>query len=213
MAMRHRARHEFPQGNPGIGFDMTTQQQSGFSLLELLVTLVVFSVGLLAIAGLQTVSKQANFESIQRTTAAQVAYGMLEDIRTNGAAAATYVAAGTLGGGSRGTAAPTPDCSVGSECTGAQKAAYDLWFWEQMLDGAMETAGGAATGGLVLPAMCIAGPAGAAAGTYTVTIVWRGGASITNNSANACGAASGNYGANNEFRRIVEIPTYIDPSI
>ena len=34
----------------------------GFSLIEMLVALVVFSVGLLAIAGLQTMSKQANAE-------------------------------------------------------------------------------------------------------------------------------------------------------
>ena len=49
-------------------------------------------------------------------------------------------------------------------------------------------------------------------GIYQVTIVWRGTASITNASNNACGAASGNYGDNLEFRRIIQVPTYIDPN-
>ena len=63
---------------------MTTgRSQQGFSLIEMLVALIVFSVGLLAVAGLQTVSKQANFESLQRTTASQIAYGLLEDMRVN----------------------------------------------------------------------------------------------------------------------------------
>ncbi len=43
------------------------QYNRGFSLLEMLVALMVFSIGLLAIAGLQTISKQANFEAVQRT--------------------------------------------------------------------------------------------------------------------------------------------------
>jgi hypothetical protein len=60
--------------------------------------------------------------------------------------------------------------------------------------------------------MCVTGPVAGGAGVYQVTIVWRGTASITNNVANACGTASGNYGAQNEFRRIVQIPTYIDPN-
>ena len=184
--------------------------QRGFSLLELLVALVVFSVGMLAIAGLQTVSKQANYEGLQRTTAAQIANGLLEDIRTNGDSVDIYLAAGELGGGSQGNE-PAPNCSVGSECNSAQKAAHDLWVWEQMLDGNLETAGGNGTGGLVLPAMCITGPLGGGAGIYTVTVVWRGTASITTAENNFCGSLSGNYGANNEFRRIVRIPTYIDP--
>ena len=182
-----------------------------FSLLELLIALVVFSIDMLAIAGLQTVSKQANFESLQRTTAAQVANGVLEDMRTNGNGIDIYAASAQVGGSSI-AAEPAPTCRDADECNAAQKAAHDLWFWEQLLDGNLETNAGIAAGGLVLPAMCITGPPGGGAGVYQVTIVWRGTASITSNVANPCGTASGNYGAQNQFRRIVQIPTYIDPN-
>ena len=60
----------------------SSNKLQGFSLLELLIALIVFSIGLLAIAGLQTVSKQSNYEAVQRTTAAQVANGLLEDMRS-----------------------------------------------------------------------------------------------------------------------------------
>lgn len=186
--------------------------QKGFSLLELLVALVVFSIGMLAVAGLQTVSKQANFEGAQRTTASQIAYGLLEDIRTNADAVDIYRAAGVLGGGSRG-GEPAPNCSVGAECNAAEKAVHDLWFWEQMIDGNLETSAGVGTGGVMMPALCIAGPAVGGAGVYQVTIAWRGTASITNSVNNACGALGGNFGPNLEFRRIIQIPTYIDPNI
>ncbi len=185
--------------------------QSGFSLIELLVALIIFSIGLLAVAGLQTVSKRANYESLQRTTAAQLANGVLEDMRTNGGGIDTYLAAGDIGGGSRG-AQPAPNCQAGAQCNAAQKAVFDLWFWEQMLDGNLETIAGAAAGGLLLPTLCIAGPAAGGAGTYRVSIVWRGSATITNAVADTCGLASGNYGAQNELRRIVQIPTFIDPN-
>ena len=186
--------------------------QHGFSLIEMLVALVVFSVGLLAIAGMQTMSKQANFEALQRTAASQIAYGLLEDMRVNGDAIATYVAAGALGGGARG-AEPAPNCSGNSVCTAPQKAAHDLWFWEQVLDGNLEMNGNTGAGGLVMPALCITGPAGGGAGIYTVTVAWRGTASLNNVNPSDCGTAGGNFGDNNEFRRIMQIPTYIDPTI
>jgi len=186
--------------------------QHGFSLLELLVALLVFSIGMLAVAGLQSVSKQANFESLQRTTASQIAYGLLEDIRTNGDALDIYRVAPELGNGSRG-GEPVPNCHEAAECNAAQKAAHDLWLWEQALDGNMETNAGAGTGGLMLPTMCIDGPAVGGPGIYTATIAWRGTASITNGVNNPCGAASGNYGDNLELRRIIQIPTFIDPNI
>ncbi len=186
--------------------------QSGFSLLELLIALVVFSVGVLAIAGLQTVSKQANFEAIQRTSASQISYGLLEDMRTNGDAIDVYAAAGEMGSGSRGDE-PAPNCGGGNECNSAQMAAHDLWFWEQMLDGNLETNAGVGTGGLILPTLCVNGPVAGGAGIYEVTIVWLGAASLSSNANIACGTLSGNYGDNNEFRRVSQIPTFIDPNM
>lgn len=191
---------------------MSRRSQHGFSLIELLVALIVFSVGLLAVAGLQTVSKQANFESLQRTSASQIAYGLLEDMRVNGDAINVYIGAGEMGNGSRG-GEPAPNCSGASVCSAAQKAAHDLWFWEQVLDGNLEMNGNTGGGGLVMPTLCVGGPAGGGAGVYVVTVAWRGSASLTNNVANACGTAGGNYGDDNEFRRIMQIPTYIDPTL
>ena len=187
--------------------------QSGFSLIELLVAVVVFSIGLLAVAGLQTVSKRANFEGLQRTTASHISQGLLEDMRTNGLGMDVYLASADLGG-TQIAAEPAPNCSsMATECNAAQKAAHDLWFWEQALDGAQVTGAEGAAGGIVTPTMCIVGPPGGGAGIYVVTIVWRGIVSMSSANPNACGAGSGTYGDNDEFRRIVSVPTFIDPSI
>jgi len=189
----------------------TTNSQYGFSLLEMLVALVIFSIGLLAVAGMQTMSKQANFESLQRTTASQIAFGLLEEMRVNGDAMNVYLAAGAVGGGSRGNE-PAPNCTPAAPCNATQKANHDLWFWEQILDGDLESSGGTGAGGLVQPTLCVDGPVGGGAGIYQVTVVWRGSASMNNAVNNPCGSLSGNYGANNEFRRILQIPTFIDPN-
>ena len=186
---------------------------SGFSLIELLVAVVVFSVGLLAVAGLQTVSKRANFEGLQRTVASQIANGLLEDIRSNGNGVDVYLASPDLGGGLAG-AEPAPNCgAVGAECNAAQKAAHDLWFWEDVLDGNQEVGTEGAAGGVLSPTICITGPAGGGAGIYVVSVAWQGTVAMTSTIANTCGAGSGKYGSGDDLRRIVQVPTFIDPSI
>ena len=188
-------------------------KQCGFSLIELLVSLIVFSVGLLAVAGLQTVSKSANFESLQRTTASHIANGLLEDMRTNGNGIDIYLASADFGDDVI-AAEPVPNCgTMGASCNAAQKAVHDLWFWEEVLDGEMEVGAEGAAGGLVQPTICIDGPAGGGAGLYTVTIAWRGGVSLLDSGLITCGDGSGKYGAGNAFRRNVQVPTFLDPSI
>ena len=61
--------------------------ESGFSLLEVLIALLVLSVGLLGIAGLQTFSLQFNHQSYERTQATVLISEMFEKIAANPTAA------------------------------------------------------------------------------------------------------------------------------
>jgi type IV pilus assembly protein PilV len=185
--------------------------QRGFSILEVVVTLLVVSIGLFGVARLQALSKSANYEAMQRTSAALLAHDFLERVRANPTALDSYVPAANLGQSSLG-AAPALDCAnATAPCTPAQLAARDLWAWEQLLDGAQEIRGGASTGGVALPATCFTGPAGGGAGMYTLAIAWRGVTALTNPTINDCGAASGDYGANNASRRILVFQTFLSP--
>lgn len=66
--------------------------QAGFTLLEILVAIVVLSLGLLGLAGLQAASLRNNQVAYYRGIAAQQAYDMADRIRANlaGVAAGNY---------------------------------------------------------------------------------------------------------------------------
>lgn len=187
-------------------------KQRGFSLLELLVSLVVFSIGLLGVAGLQMVSKQSSFEGRQRTLASQVAYGMLEDMRTNGAAIGVYAAAPDLGGNVLGNLPVTNCRDINVPCSAAQKAGFDLWFWEQIVDGNQAMGVQGASGGVMMPTVCIDGPVGGVAGIYSVSVSWYGSVALSNPNLSQCGAGSGKYGAGDANRRVLRVSTFIDPN-
>lgn len=68
------------------GFNKTSamaDRQRGMSLVEVLVTLVSTSVGLLGIAALQLVSMRSNQDAFARVQAASLAGSMLDRIRIN----------------------------------------------------------------------------------------------------------------------------------
>jgi type IV pilus assembly protein PilV len=187
-------------------------KQTGFSLIELLVSIVIFSVGLLGIAGLQMVSKKANYEGLQRTIASQVAYGMLEDMRANGSGISIYAAAPDLGGGKL-SGLPVSNCrNVNTPCSPAQKAGHDLWYWERVLDGAQVIGVEGQAGGILTPTLCINGPAGGVAGVYLVSVAWYGSTSLMNPDTDACGSGTGRYGDNDANRRVLQVATFIDPN-
>src|SRR5690242_19366594 len=85
----------------------------GVSLIEVLASLMVSSVGVLSLASLEVVSKRNLRDAGQRLQAAQLAYSLLERVRANStpAALAAYVngAAPSLGGGRLGETAPSPN--------------------------------------------------------------------------------------------------------
>jgi type IV pilus assembly protein PilV len=211
----------------------------GMSLIEVMVSLVVVSVGALSATSLQMVSKRSNRDAAQRLEATHLASTLIERMRANNSTTAlqTYTALGQystslprpLGGGSlydslalNCASSPASCCLDGSNsCSSAQVAAVELWQLEQVMDGVMEQIGNLAltTGGLSEPTACISGPATPGReGFYTVTIAFRGSLAIAEDTAITCGhdAVEGGakvYGENNEYRRTLTVSAYIAPSV
>lgn len=124
------------------------RRQTGVTLIEALIAALILAIGILGVVSLLAMSKTSQHEGIQRTRAIALADDMMERVRRNPAAVASYDLglAVPLGNASRGLIQPVPNC-VGATCTRAQLATQDLWAWEQLLDGAAATVtlGGAIT--------------------------------------------------------------------
>lgn len=97
-------------------------RQSGTTLIEVLVSLLVLSVGMLGMAGLQGVSLRGNQAAYFRTMAGTLSVDIVERMRANLAA----VEAGNyddVGG------AATANCFTAVGCSGTQMAAQDVLEW------------------------------------------------------------------------------------
>ena len=159
--------------------------QAGFSLIEILVTVVILMVGLLGLAALQTNATVAEMEAYQRSQALVLVQDLADRISANKANAAAYV------GNDVGLATAT--------CAAMTGAALDLCEWGNQLAGAAEvTAGGTKVGAMIGARGCVTQPT---PNVYMVTVTWQG-FSKGGSPAVACG--SGAYGAEaNGLRRAV----------
>ncbi len=97
------------------------KRQAGLSLLEVLISALVLSAGLLGLASLQIVGMKTTHNSHQMQQATWLVNDLLEHMRANRTAAL----AGDYGIATDCTAAPT-QCTA-SICTSTQLAAYDLY--------------------------------------------------------------------------------------
>jgi type IV pilus assembly protein PilV len=96
-------------------------KNTGFTLIEVLIAMLVLAVGLLGLAGLQVTSLNNNQRAYFRSQATQLAYDMADRMRTNI----------TLGNYNN-QAATNDDCKAAA-CTPAQMAGYDLKQWNDQL--------------------------------------------------------------------------------
>lgn len=195
----------------------------GFGLIEVLITLLVFSVGVLAVAGLQGISKKNNFDALQRTTAANLAESILASMRANATVLNQYLVPTSSPRGSGDPPSVEVDCYQ-TACTPNELAAFDLYQWEFALDGAAEllvqtnpdaAATALQTGGLASPSACITGPANGASGFYEIIIAWRGVTQLGTSQNTACGADRNLYGSDdapdsNTYQRFFTLQTYIE---
>lgn len=197
---------------------LNRDKQRGAGLIEVLVAVLVVAFAVLSMAGLQTVSKKNTREAMLRSTAARMSQSLIERMRANASATAldAYLdaAANGLGGGVMGSA-PLKNCLT-QACSPTELAYFDVWQWEQVLDGAMEVIVDGtqtdAVGGLVAPSACLTGPAGGGDGVYALTLVWYGAIEMPADTGVLCALGTGSYGANDVLRRTLTLETYIAAS-
>jgi type IV pilus assembly protein PilV len=180
--------------------------ERGTSLVEVLVTLMILSFGLLGVAGLQSKIGVAEMESYQRAQALLALSQMTERLSANAAQAANYVSNNAVG---TGDAEP-------ADCAGvAAGPNRDLCEWSNTLKGTGETSGGTRTGGMLAGRGCITqlqapNPAlgVCSAGIYQVAVAWQG---MAPTAAPVLACGTGLYGANDAYRRLiaatVSVPT------
>lgn len=101
----------------------TLKYQSGFSMIEVLVTVLVLSFGLLGMANLITTGMRANTTAQFRSIATQQTLDMVDRMRAN--------LAGVRAGSYDAIAAdiPVPDDCFADECDLGQIATYDQAQW------------------------------------------------------------------------------------
>lgn len=106
---------------------------SGFSLLEVLIALLVLSVGLLGIAGLQTFSLQFNHQSYERTQATLLISDIAERITTNPLAARAGSYGGVLDTAMASSYTSYGGCPASCGTTN-ELATYDIFIWKSALE-------------------------------------------------------------------------------
>ena len=181
--------------------------QQGFTLLEVLVSLVILVFGLLGLIGMQAYTQVATFESYQRGQAIILMQDMADRIATNRATALCYAITTntTTYVGVSGTVAPTCTATVGTAATRALATA-DLVAWDNALKGASETQGGTQVGAVVGARGCVTYDA--TTNSYRVAVAWQGMAptvSPTAGDASATCAQGASFGGDTQRREVSTI--------
>ncbi|MGB1579964.1 MAG: type IV pilus modification protein PilV [Nevskiales bacterium] len=145
--------------------------QAGFLLIEILVTVVIVSLGLLGVAAMQFVGLQSNNRATERGMATILAYDVIDRMRANSEAAHSGQYA--LDPDNLPTS-PAYDCqsvfpSPNTHCEANEMAASDLAEWQFTLNNlpggtaritCVDQAGAACTGATLAPTF------------HTITIIW-----------------------------------------
>ena len=184
-----------------------SRNQTGFSMIEVLVTLVILMLGLLGLVGMMLLSQRSEMESYQRAQALILLQDMVGRINANRTAASCYaITTDTVNGapylGVDSTV--TPACSAGT-VEAYTLANNDLTAWNNLLIGTSEKIGTTSLGAMIGARGCIS--LDATTGTYLVSVAWQG-KGQTAAPASGLGCGKGLYG-DDTMRRVVSVPLQI----
>lgn len=165
---------------------------AGVSLIEVLVSVVILSFGLLGLANLQGKMHVAEVEAYQRSQAVLALSDISERISANRTQAASYVSTGLIGAG---------DSQPASCAAVALGAARDLCEWSNTLKGGAEgTTNAFGARGCITEVQAPAPVSPCKAGIYQVTVTWQG---MVKSATPALACAADSYGSDNGYRRAI----------
>jgi type IV pilus assembly protein PilV len=153
----------------------------GFTLIEILVALLVLTLGLLGLAGMQMMAQRSEVESYQRAQAMVIMSDIVDRLNTNRKAASCYAITTSTSAGTPfiGAAGAGKYDVSGFSCpalatnpTAVTRAAADMEMIEDMLLGVTEVSGGASVGAMIGARACIGFDA--TSQSYTVAVAWQG---------------------------------------
>lgn len=178
------------------------RRQSGATLIEILVSLVILMVGLLGLVGVMIQSQRAQVESYQRVQALLLAQDMSSRLNANKVVASCYVTATYLGTAGGAIPAASACAAAGATATQQDRVVQDLTEWNSLLLGSAELSSGGDKIGAVLGARgCITKDG---ANLYQVSVAWQGsGATAAPPAGVTCG--TGLYGTDDAARRAVSV--------
>lgn len=102
--------------------NIQTCRQRGFTLIEILVSIVIIAIGLLGLSKLQLTSLRYNQNAYQRSIATQLAYDISNRMRANTQGV-------ELGSYNLPTAQQKSACLTAAGCTPAEMAGNDVYEW------------------------------------------------------------------------------------
>ncbi|MCC4831167.1 type IV pilus modification protein PilV [Shewanella sp. 10N.7] len=186
------------------GLTHMSAKRNGFSLIEVLVSLVILTVGLIGIFNLHIVSKRGSFESFQQTQASYYANDIINRMRLNPSVLTSYGSETGVTYTGDSLTAPSKACSGAAICTPAELQLWDVYEWQSAFIGEAESDGGNNVGGLPAPNGCIY----VEPSKVVVVMSWTG---IRKSSGTETGYSDYviNCGDKNNKKRIFEIETAI----
>jgi type IV pilus assembly protein PilV len=135
--------------------------QSGLSMIEVLVTMVLIAIGSLALAGMQLAALKYNKEASLRSAATLLAVEISDRMRSNiaGVKASSYDR--NLGYAAATAAVADSGCDSNTDCTAAAQAQLDIHNWQSSLKTALPGGAGAII------------PSATTKYAYTVVVMWK----------------------------------------
>jgi len=133
------------------------RKQSGFSLIEVMVTALILSGSMLGIAQLQATSMKNSHDAYFRSTANTFAYDIIDRMRANRSISNSTLNYAIV----MGATVTATNCETNT-CTPTQLAVYDLEAWKYLLSNNLPGGDGA-----------IAVTLGTTGADVTITVQWQ----------------------------------------